>query len=93
MTTIDIKGLDKAQVLAALFNGSQQQGSGFLDKSGVSDMTVEDAAEILDSGQMYFYYVRGRILKVDLLGDEFNPALYDRDNGPGAADLVIAALR
>ena len=33
-------------------------------------------------------------MKVDLSSDEsFDPALYDRDNGPGAAARVIEKLR
>jgi hypothetical protein len=43
--TIDISKLDKAEVLAALFNASKQQGMGFLDESGAVPMTVEDARQ------------------------------------------------
>ena len=32
--TVNIKGLDYAEVLAALFNASKQQGMGFLHAEG-----------------------------------------------------------
>jgi hypothetical protein len=38
-------------------------------------------------------YLKGRVMKVDLSGDSFGPWLYDRDNGDGAAERVIAELR
>ena len=94
--TIDISGLDKADVLVALFNNSRQQGLGLLDVSGAQPMTKEDAEKIIakyEDTQLYFDYVHGRVLKVDLTKDEFWPALYDRDNGQGAAAAAINAIR
>jgi hypothetical protein len=85
---INIKGKDKAEVLAKLFNASKQQGMGFLDKSGASELSIEEAQEIIND-YTNFDYLRGRVMKVDLSGDEFCPWLYDRDNGEGAA---LAAL-
>lgn len=40
----------------------------------------------------YFDYIEGLPIKVDLSGDSFNPRLYDRDNGEGAAERAIAKL-
>ena len=66
-------------------------------------MTTREAQALIDeqanrnpgepSPQIYFDYVKGRVMKVDLSGDEFSPRLYDRDNGQGAAEGVINALR
>lgn len=53
------------------------------------DMTIGEAKEILDSGITYFDYLKGRVMKVDLCGNEFDPWLYDRDNGRGAAARAI----
>lgn len=89
---IDISKLDKAEVLAALFNASKQQGLGFLDASGGLPMSAEEARVILYETQD-FDYLRGRVMKVHLGGDEFNPRLYDRDNGNGAASRAIASLK
>lgn len=90
---IDISGLDKAEVLAALFNASKQQGMGALDSSGKRNMTIEEARELTDQrGEQYYDYLKGRIMKVDLSKDELNPRLYDRDNGHGAAARALAAI-
>ncbi|MDB5185345.1 MAG: hypothetical protein JWN38_1153 [Candidatus Saccharibacteria bacterium] len=91
--TISIADLDKAAVLAALFNGSRPQGLGFLAYNGGEGMTTEQAQAILDSGQTGFDYLQGRVMKVDLSGDSFDPWGYDRDNGQNAAKVVIDELR
>lgn len=85
---IDIKGKRKAEVLAKLYNASRPQGMGFL-RADNQVMTTADAQAIIDSGQTYFDYLKGRVLKVDLGGDELDPRLYDRDNGQGAAAAAL----
>ncbi len=91
--TIDISGLDKAEVLAALFNASKQQGMGFLDASGAGQMSVEDAREYTSEDRPQYYdYLRGRVMKVDLSKDELRTGLYDRDNGHGAAARALKPL-
>lgn len=87
---INIENMNKAEVLAKLFNASKQQGMGFLQTEGATDMSVQSAQTHIDSGQTYFDYLKGRVMKVDLSGDEFSPALYDRDNGQGAAQAALA---
>jgi len=88
---MDISHLDKAEVLAALYNRAQPQGMGFLHYTA-EDMTTEQAKKLLDDGQTYFDYVFGRVMKVDLKGDELDTWLYNRDNGIDAAENVIATL-
>jgi hypothetical protein len=91
MDTIDISGLDKAEVLQALFNASRQQGMGFMDSSGAVPMTIEDAREYVRD-YLSFDYLRGRVMKVNLSGDTLDPWLFDRDNGEGAAARALAPL-
>ena len=50
-------------------------------------------AEAFKPKQLYFDYLYGRIMKVDLSRDYFDPRLYDRDNGPGAAERAIQRLK
>lgn len=89
---VDIKGLNKAVVLAALYNNSKVQGLGFLQATG-KDMTFREAEEILKH-QTYFDYLYGKVMKIDLSSDEqFEEWLYDRDNGAGAAQKIITKLR
>lgn len=65
-------------------------------------MTREEAAEWLAKAtreypngrtSIYFDYLKGRVMKVELAGDDVDPWLYDRDNGQGAFARVIDELR
>jgi len=88
---IDISKLDKAEVLAALYNNSRRQGMGFLNARGREPLTKEQAAELLKE-TTYFDYLAGRVMKVELKGDTLDPWLYDRDNGAGAAARALEPL-
>lgn len=90
---VDITGLDKAAVLAALYNASKPQGMGFMHYDP-KPMTTEEAAKILADGSPYFDYLKGRVMKIDLKSDTaLEERLYDRDNGTGKAAFVIDELR
>ena len=105
---IDITGLSKAAVLAALYNASRPQGLGML-RAEPGDMDEFEAAKfcgilgddrkqdfpgnMLNRPRLSFDYLKGRVLKVDLTGDSFDPWGFDRDNGQGAAAAAIAGLR
>lgn len=87
---IDIKGLNKAEVLKALYDGSHIQGMGFMQAVPEGTVTVEHCKMLLETtGYPYFDYLYGRVLKVDLSKDVFDERLYDRDNGQGAAERII----
>lgn len=91
---INIKGKNKAKVLAALYNHSRPQGMGMLHFTP-EDMTQEQAQKELDLTKEHnnrFDYLYGRVMKVRLDGDEFDPRLYDRDLGKGAATLAISTI-
>lgn len=59
------------------------------------DMTIEKCLKVLLSQKpnLYFDYLYGRVMKVNITHDEFDPWLYDRDNGNGAAQRAIDNLR
>ena len=90
---VAIDGLDKAAVLAALYNAARPQGMGFLHYTPAPMTTEEARAEINNRRWLRFDYLHGRVMKVDLSADSFDPYLYDRDNGHGAALGVINTLR
>lgn len=104
--SIDISGIDKAELLAALYNRARPQGMGFLHFTP-EDMTIEQASKELDRGDdstrmfgprsghrpLAFDYLRGRAMKIDISGDTLNPWGYDRDNGTGMAARIVAGLR
>ena len=91
MTTLNIKNVNKADVLAALYNNSKVQGMGFLQANS-DPMTKNDAQKLLDSGVTYFDYLHGKVMKIDISGDELSTGLYDRDNGHGAAENALSGL-
>ncbi len=91
---ISLKGLDKAAVLKALYNASKPQGLGIM-RFDAASMTVPEARSLLGGAKTpgrYFDYLKGRVMKVDLSGDELDPWLYDRDNGEGAAQRAIDGI-
>jgi len=86
---LDFKGLNKAQVLAALYNASRPLGMGFMHYNP-TPMTEEEAQKELER-TTYFDYLNGRVMKLNLGKDQVDPWLYDRDNGEGAAQRAIDA--
>jgi len=90
---MSISKLDKAEVLAALYNASRPQGMGFL-QADPNDMAVEEARELLAQAgpRPYFDYLKGRVMKIDLSSDELRTGLYNRDLGPNAAEEALAHL-
>lgn len=88
---LNIKGLNKAELLVELYNHSHQQGMGMLQPN--INLTIEDAKKLLER-TTYFDYLYGRVMKVDLSNDEkFEEWLYDRDNGEGTAKSIVEDMR
>jgi len=92
---ISIRGFSKAEVLAVLVRFSRAQGMSFMDPHSRDEMSVADARQVIRNcgDNQYYDYLWGRVLKVDLSGDEFDPRLYDRDNGAGTAARAIKEIR
>lgn len=93
MDMIDISKMDKVEVLMALYNNAKHQGMGRMGKIHFAHKPLrKDEAEAFLEDQTSFDYLRGRVMKVDLSGDELSVDLYDRDNGPGAAEKALSDL-
>jgi hypothetical protein len=89
---LDIRGIDKARVLKALFNHSTFISPvAQLTGQTRGNLSTEEARDTLASQgpYLYFDYLFGRLLKVDLSSDDINLRLYDRDNGVGAGEWAI----
>lgn len=87
---IDISGLDKADVLMALYNNSH-----FVihnEEYESKDMTREEAKKIL-SESTWVDYIKNRPIKVHFDEDYIFGNLYDRTNGQGACRKAIDELR
>lgn len=97
--TVDTTGIDRAALLAALYNQAKTQGMGFLQYDP-TPMTTEEASRLLETctteyrgiKECYFDYLKGRVMKIDVLPDMLDPRLYDRDNGQGAVAGVVDGL-
>jgi hypothetical protein len=91
---VGIEGLSKAAVLAALYNRAEPRGMGFLHYHP-EPMTLEQAEFLIagEPGRLDYDYLAGRCMKVDLSGDSFDPWLFDREYGQGAAQEVVTLLR
>jgi hypothetical protein len=95
MSEIDVKGIDRGALIAALHNGTGAQGLGMMHDI-CRDMTPEEGAKILDerNGKFQFDYLRGRPIKVWIEGDMLmRTDLYDRDARPGACQEIVDRLR
>lgn len=105
MSKINISGIDKAELFAALYNHAKPLGMGFLHYDP-TPLTKEAAQSLMEAGDdssrmfpgmgrrsLYFDYVKGRPLKIDLSGDEMDTYLYNRDQGDGAAERIVSELR
>jgi len=91
--SVDIKGLDRGAVLAALYNNSKPQGMGLLCFDP-APMSADEARGVLAQSD-WVDYLKGRVIKVKLPegAESFEEWLYDRDLGKGAAEKAVAALR
>lgn len=93
---VSTKGIEKWKVLKALYDNAQPQGMGFLQYDP-APMTEEQAKRLIESGDqygLYFDYLKGREMKVNLSDDDgFDERLYDRDNGKHAAERAINKIR
>ncbi len=88
---LNIKDIDKAELLKALYDSSKLQGLGFLQANG--PMSLEQAQLEYDaSDSKYFDYHHGKVMKVQLDGNTLDTWGYDRDNGDMAALIALMHL-
>ena len=89
--TISLLGLNKADVLAALFNAAMIRD---LKKQStrIKAMGREEASELLKKSS-FIDVIDGRSLKIVLSGNVLDPSYYDSLNGDGLARKVIDGLR
>lgn len=100
MSTVNIEGIDKRDLLVALHGRAKALGLGeFADFAGKGQISREEVEEFFahwekwGRGRMDLDYVKGRVVKCDIAGPEMKTWLYNRDNGEGAAEGVVAKLR
>jgi hypothetical protein len=91
---INIQGLDKREVLKALFDAAIPKGNGWR-KYDRTPMRLANAGTLLKKAEQnntIITVITGRQLHVDLSGNEFDPTLYNQHNGEGAAEKALEPL-
>jgi len=91
--TVDISGLDKFDVLKALWENSKTASFFSMIPKMAPPLNEAEAREQLSSTRPYVDYLCGRVIKTDFSKDELDPWGYDRDNGQGAMQKVVNSLR
>jgi hypothetical protein len=86
---IDITGIDKADLVAQLYNKARTQGMGFLQYDP-KPMTLEEGSKYVGT---YIDYLKGRVMKIKVDGDSVDEGGYDRDNGSGSVAKIVEELR
>lgn len=92
-TVCNISGLDRKQVVQALFTAASHQGMGVLGSSQDRNnkLTDEEATSVIQDKEVG--YLKGRSMKLNFGGDQLDVTLYNRDNGDNAAQEVLNELR
>jgi hypothetical protein len=95
MHKCDIKGLDKKEVLKALFASAKPLGLGFMHYVKDQELTNDEIEKIINHKYepCWVDYLHGRLMKVDFSGDILDTWAYNRDNGENAAENAIEMLR
>lgn len=96
---IFIGDLDKVKVLQALYAGAlvQSESAACVASFRVSGdkyaLTYAEANDYFLQYKGHFEHINGKIIKVDLSSEAFDPRMYNCGNGSGCAERVILELR
>ena len=87
---INISGIDRVELLKALWHNSPP--AAFFGFNGMPPPEWNQT-EAQKAVKNYVDYYCGRIIKCDLSGDVADTSLYNRDNGDGAFERIVAEMR
>lgn len=99
---IDITGICKYRLIAALCNGTSPMGMGAMHPKAMELITADDVFEhmdnLVDCDVLRYDYLFGRHLKINILLEDEKLLLdrwwlYDRDAGEGMAMSIVEGLR
>lgn len=89
MQTVNIKGIDKVELLRQLWKN--QKAIGFHKMVGtLYEFDIQLASKAV---LKYIDYFQGKVIKTDLKDDDVDPWLYDRDAGEGAFAKVVNVMK
>lgn len=84
---IDISGLDKVELLRALYVYAFESPMSMFSRSEFDEYLAKEAVK------KRIDYFQGRAIKTDLSRDHADPLLFDRDAGKGRFQQVVDLLR
>ena len=87
---INIKGINKAQILLALYGRANSTMFGVMGK-GYVHLNEQDAKKLLEKSTS-FRELHGRSMGIDLSGDELDTSVFNQYNGDGAAEDALAPI-
>jgi len=90
MTTINIKNLNKVELLERLWE-NQITASFFAFNAKVAPQFDKKQAEKAVTDRIDYFC--GRAIKTDISKDEADTYLYDRDAGQGKFESIVTAMR
>ena len=94
---INIKGVDKVKLLAALFNAAGPEGPTRMTYKPRHVMSKHEAHEWLErhyemAATPHIYYIEGRRINLDISGDKVDPYAWDKRHGWGAFSKIVNSL-
>ena len=92
MSEINVTGIDRATLLAALCNAASAQGLLNFELA-YGTMTREDAQMLIDLGGPHFEYLCRQVLKIEFIGESQNSWLIVQDAGQGTAEEIVESIR
>ena len=90
--SVDIKGIDKVQLLEELWT-AQKVASWFLFHPVQVPPFDRVKAKEAVAKQDDIDYFQGRAIKLNLTNDSIDPWVYDRDAGPGTFKKIVDQIR
>ncbi len=90
---VDISGLDKVDLLEALWNNADPGCDLWILNSAHSAPSFSRDGKEMAAVKRYIDCFNGRCIKTDISGDSANPNHYDRDWGQGAFRSVVDEMR
>ncbi len=91
-TNVDISGIDKKELLQALYTHAEPKGYGWYHYISDHVLPDEERESILAKGDR-IDYLHGRGMKIDISDDSVDTSVYNEYNGERSAEMIIASLR
>jgi hypothetical protein len=90
MSKVDIKGINKVDLLKALWKNSKPASFFMFSNTDPPEFDNENAEKSVSKSIDYY---SGRCIKCDLSKDEVDPTQYDREYGEGCFQTIVDKIK